>query len=81
MSTYPWAAGYIDDGDRPKVVTSRFHLEDGYMLERYHATGGYDGLKAVLKKSPTEVHDEVKTATVLGRGGADSPLRPGVNLV
>ncbi len=33
MSNYPWAAGYIDDGDRPKIVTSRFHLEDGYTLE------------------------------------------------
>ena len=48
MSTYPWAVGYIDDGDRPKVVTSRFHLEDSYTLERYLATGGYDGLKSAL---------------------------------
>jgi NADH-quinone oxidoreductase subunit F len=73
MTTYPWAAGYIDDGDRPKVVTSRFQYEDGYTLERYHATGGYEGFKAVLKRTPGEVHEEVKAATVLGRGGAGFP--------
>ena len=73
MSTYPWAAGYIDDGDRPKVVTSRFHLEDGYTLERYHATGGYEGLRAALGRPPAAVHDEVRGATVLGRGGAGFP--------
>jgi NADH-quinone oxidoreductase subunit F len=73
VSSYPWAAGYIDDGDRPKIVTSRFHLEDGYTLERYHATGGYDGLKAALARTPGEVHEDVKGATVLGRGGAGFP--------
>ena len=73
MSSYPWAAGYIDDGDRPKIVTSRFHLEDGYTLERYHATGGYDGLRAALARTPGEVHEDVKAATVLGRGGAGFP--------
>jgi NADH-quinone oxidoreductase subunit F len=73
MSSYPWAAGYIDDGDRPKIVTSRFHLEDSFTLERYHATGGYEGLKRALSKSSTEVHDEVRGATILGRGGAGFP--------
>ena len=73
MTTYPWAAGYIDDGDRPKVVTSRFQYEDGHTIERYHATGGYQALKAVLQRTPAEVHDEVKAATVLGRGGAGFP--------
>ena len=29
MSTYPWAAGYIDS-DRPKIVTSRFQYDDGF---------------------------------------------------
>jgi NADH-quinone oxidoreductase subunit F len=73
MSTYPWAAGFIDDGDRPKIVTSRFHLEDGYTIERYMATGGYDGLKAALQRQPGEVHEQVKNATILGRGGAGFP--------
>jgi NADH-quinone oxidoreductase subunit F len=73
MTTYPWAAGYIDDGDRPKVVTSRFQYEDGHTIERYHATGGYQALKAALQRTPAEVHEEVKAATVLGRGGAGFP--------
>ncbi len=73
MSAYQWAAGYIDDGNRPKIVTSRFHLEDSYTLDRYHATGGYAGLKAALARPPAQVHDEVRGATVLGRGGAGFP--------
>ena len=47
-SPYPWAAGYHDDGDRPKIVTSRFQYPDGHTIERYHATGGYEGLKRAL---------------------------------
>ena len=73
MTTYPWAAGYIDDGDRPKIVTSRFCYEDSYTIDRYHATGGYQGLRAALARSANEVHDEVRGATVLGRGGAGFP--------
>ena len=72
MSTYSWAAGYIDS-DRPKIVTSRFQYEDGYTIDRYHATGGYQALRAALARTPGEVHDEVKNATVLGRGGAGFP--------
>ena len=73
MTTYPWAAGYIDDGDHPRIVTSRFSYEDSHTLDRYLATGGYDGLKKALAKPPTEIHDEVRGATVLGRGGAGFP--------
>ena len=39
MTTYPWAAGYID-GNRPKIVTDRFQYEDSYTLDRYLATPG-----------------------------------------
>ena len=73
MSTYPWAAGFIDDGDRPQIVTSRFQYDDSYTLDRYHATGGYQGLRAALGRTPSAVHEEVKAATVLGRGGAGFP--------
>ncbi|MSV80795.1 MAG: NADH-quinone oxidoreductase subunit NuoF [Actinobacteria bacterium] len=73
VSRYAWAPGYTDDGDRPKIVTSRFQYEDGYTLDRYLATGGYVGLRAALGRTPSEVHDEVKSATVLGRGGAGFP--------
>ena len=73
MSSYQWAPGFIDDGDRPQIVTSRFQYEDSHTLERYLATGGYAGLKAALAQTPVQVHEEVKTATVLGRGGAGFP--------
>ena len=73
MSSYPWAAGFIDDGDRPQIVTSRFQYEDSHTLGRYHSTGGYEGLRAALARTAGEVHDEVRGATVLGRGGAGFP--------
>ena len=72
MTTYPHAPGFVD-GDRPRIVTSRFEYADSYTLERYLATEGYQGLRAALAKTPQEVHDEVKSATVLGRGGAGFP--------
>jgi NADH-quinone oxidoreductase subunit F len=42
-------------------------------LQRYLATDGYKGLRAALGRAANEVHDEVKSATVLGRGGAGFP--------
>ena len=71
-TTYPHAPGFVA-GDRPQIVTSRFQYEDSYTLERALATDGYAGLRAALSRSATEVHDEVKAATVLGRGGAGFP--------
>jgi NADH-quinone oxidoreductase subunit F len=59
--------------DAPKIITSRFDLDDGYTLERYEATGGYQGLRKALGMAPEAVHDEVKTASLLGRGGAGFP--------
>ena len=70
--TYAHAPGFIA-GDRPKIVTSRFEYEDSYTLQRYLATDGYQGLRAALGRPANEVHDEVKSATVLGRGGAGFP--------
>ena len=69
---YPWAPGYYD-GERPEIVTSRFRYEDSYTLDRYLATDGYAGLKAALARTPQQMHDDVKAATVLGRGGAGFP--------
>ena len=59
--------------DAPPIITTRVHLEDGHTLDRYVATGGYEGLKAALAKAPTAVGDEVKAASLLGRGGAGFP--------
>ena len=59
--------------DVAPIVSTRFGLADGHTLDRYLATGGYAGLKAALAKAPTAVSDEVKAASLLGRGGAGFP--------
>src|SRR3954465_15290151 len=59
--------------DAPKIITSRFDHADAHTLTRYATTGGYDGLRAALAKKPDEVVAEVKTASLLGRGGAGFP--------
>jgi NADH-quinone oxidoreductase subunit F len=68
----PRAAGFIA-GDRPQIVTSRFAIDDSHTLQTYLDTGGYEGLRAALAKTPQAVHDEVRAANVLGRGGAGFP--------
>ncbi|MCU1498755.1 MAG: nuoF [Acidimicrobiales bacterium] len=59
--------------DAPKIISTRFDLADGHTLERYVATGGYQGLDAALAKTPAAVVEEVKSASLLGRGGAGFP--------
>jgi NADH-quinone oxidoreductase subunit F len=59
--------------DAPKIVSSRWDSDDGHTLDGYLATGGYQGLRAALAKSPQQVSDEVKAASLLGRGGAGFP--------
>jgi NADH-quinone oxidoreductase subunit F len=59
--------------DAPKIITSRFDDPEGHTLERYLATGGYQGLRDALARKPTDVIEEVKTASLLGRGGAGFP--------
>ncbi len=59
--------------DVAPIISTRFGLADGHTLDRYLATGGYEGLKAALAKAPTEVGDEVRAASLLGRGGAGFP--------
>lgn len=72
MTTYAYAPGFVA-GDRPRVVTSRFEFEDSYTIERYVATGGYAGLRKALSSPAATVHEQVKGATILGRGGAGFP--------
>ena len=59
--------------DTPKIITSRFDVADGHTLEGYLRTGGYVGLRDALAKTPAQVHDDVKNASLLGRGGAGFP--------
>ncbi len=71
-TTYAHTPGFYS-GDRPEIVTSRFRYDDSYTIERFLATEGYEGLKAALARPATAIHEEVKNATVLGRGGAGFP--------
>jgi NADH-quinone oxidoreductase subunit F len=59
--------------DPPKIVTSRLGYEDSHTLERYLATGGYEGLRQALTMTPEEVAKEVDAVSLLGRGGAGFP--------
>lgn len=59
--------------DIPLITTSRWGVDDGHTLAGYERTGGYAGLKKALEMTPEQVHEEVKTATLLGRGGAGFP--------
>ncbi len=55
------------------IVTRRLGYEDSFTLERYLATGGYEGLRKALSMTREAVHEEVNTANLLGRGGAGFP--------
>jgi NADH-quinone oxidoreductase subunit F len=59
--------------DAPKIITTRFDQADGHTLDGYLASGGYQGIKAALAKKPADVIEEVKSASLLGRGGAGFP--------
>ena len=63
---YHLSPGRLDScaGDRPRIVTSRFEYDDGYTLERYQATGGYEGLAKALAMTPDAVHEEVTRRNV-----------------
>jgi NADH-quinone oxidoreductase subunit F len=58
----------------PSILRTRWNLADGHTLERYLDTGGYEGLRRALSAmTPDEVTEEVKAASLLGRGGAGFP--------
>ena len=59
--------------DAPRIVTARLGHDDSHTLERYLATGGYDGLRKALTMTPEAVAAEVDAASLLGRGGAGFP--------
>ncbi len=71
MSQY-LVPGLVPTG--PKIVTSRFEQADGYTYDGYVRSGGYVALrKAVSSMTPEQVHGEVKTSAMQGRGGAGFP--------
>jgi NADH-quinone oxidoreductase subunit F len=59
--------------DVPRILTSRFDFDDSHTLARYEATGGYQALRKALTMAPQDVVEQVKTASLLGRGGAGFP--------
>jgi NADH-quinone oxidoreductase subunit F len=56
-----------------RITTARWDVSDGHTLAGYERTGGYQGLKRALEITPQQVHEEVKAASLLGRGGAGFP--------
>ena len=59
--------------DAPRIITSRFDNADSFTLAGFETTGGYQALRKALSMGPEAVANEVKTATLLGRGGAGFP--------
>lgn len=58
----------------PKIITSRFEIDDAHTFDGYVRTGGYTALrKALTTMSPEEVHNEVRASEIQGRGGAGFP--------
>lgn len=56
-----------------KVIYKNIHREGSHTLAVYQAHGGYASLDKVLTMEPQAVIDEVKTASIRGRGGAGFP--------
>ncbi len=59
--------------DLPQMVTGRFGYDDAHTLARYQATDGYAALRKALEMGPEAVVNQVKAASLLGRGGAGFP--------
>ncbi|HLM29986.1 MAG TPA: NADH-quinone oxidoreductase subunit NuoF [Acidimicrobiales bacterium] len=60
-------------GQIPAIVSSRWGLDQSWTLDAYRRSGGYESLRAALAMTPAQVTEEVKTASLLGRGGAGFP--------
>ncbi len=56
-----------------KLLSSRWDDPNSHTLDSYRDAGGYVALRKALTSTPTELHDLVKRATLLGRGGAGFP--------
>jgi NADH-quinone oxidoreductase subunit F len=55
------------------VLTARWGDPEAAGIDRYLATGGYQGLKKALAIAPDDVIAEVKSSGLRGRGGAGFP--------
>jgi len=59
-----------------KILTQRMtdHPSDSHTIERYRATGGYEGLIKALAMEPEAIIEQVKLSSIRGRGGAGFPM-------
>jgi NADH-quinone oxidoreductase subunit F len=57
-------------GDAPRIVSRRLGKPQSWTLETYLSDGGYEGLRRALAMTPEQIHEQVNTANILGRGGA-----------
>lgn len=53
-----------------KLLTEHYHKDEYRTLEGFKKNGGYEVIKAALKRDPKEIINEVKNAGLRGRGGA-----------
>jgi NADH-quinone oxidoreductase subunit F len=56
--------------DAPAIVTARHNISESWTLNTYLEHGGYEGLRKALTMDPEEIGEHVRTASLLGRGGA-----------
>ncbi len=59
--------------DHPLIVTKRFDVENSHQLDTYVEHGGYAALRKALTQTPASIHEEIREASLLGRGGAGFP--------
>ncbi|MFO0678834.1 MAG: NADH-quinone oxidoreductase subunit NuoF [Polyangiaceae bacterium] len=60
---------------RTDFLTRTYALPNGWTLEAYERTGGYQGVKkALLGMTKEQVVEEAKKANIRGRGGAGFPM-------
>lgn len=56
-----------------KVLTKDYALKNLYRMDVYLKQGGYEAVQKALKMKPADILDEVKKASLRGRGGAGFP--------
>jgi NADH-quinone oxidoreductase subunit F len=56
--------------DAPAIVTGRHGVPESWTLAAYLRHAGYEGLRKALTMNPEAITEEVKTSSILGRGGA-----------